>query len=241
MGAVEHHLGRKTRRCTTKLIQKVRAFVRVVMGPVYILNYFQLAGRAECARIMFHLAGVPFTDNQIPMSEWSKHKTDASRFPLGQMPTLQVDNEVICQSAAINRYLADEFQLLGESNVDRVLSDQIIATIGEVTESASKIRFDFKKDKETKKSELDALFSTDKIKVLLNFINDKVAGARGAFVLGDKVTMVDVVFLVAYQHMVEYHPDISTEYPHMATLYAAISNVEAIKKYLEGRKHALFF
>ena len=60
----------------------------------YILNYFPLAVRGETARFLFHVADVEFTDNRITIDEWGKVKDDAKRFPLAQMPTLEVDNQV---------------------------------------------------------------------------------------------------------------------------------------------------
>ena len=47
------------------------------MAPKYILNYFQIAGRAEVARLMFHVAGVEFEDNQMTFPEWATAKSDS--------------------------------------------------------------------------------------------------------------------------------------------------------------------
>ena len=46
------------------------------MAPKYILNYFDAAGRAEAVRLMFHAAGVEFTDNRMDSPEWLKNKSD---------------------------------------------------------------------------------------------------------------------------------------------------------------------
>ena len=53
------------------------------MAPKYILNYFTLAGRGEVARLLFHVAGVEFTDNQIPFNEWPKQKGDSELYQGG--------------------------------------------------------------------------------------------------------------------------------------------------------------
>lgn len=49
----------------------------MTMAPKYILNYFDLPGRAEAVRIMFHAAGVEFTDNRLDRLEWNKQKFDS--------------------------------------------------------------------------------------------------------------------------------------------------------------------
>ena len=46
----------------------------------YTLNYFSSIGRAEPARLMFIVAGVEFTDNQLSDEEWDKVKNDSKFF-----------------------------------------------------------------------------------------------------------------------------------------------------------------
>ena len=65
----------------------------------------------------------------------------ATKFPLKQMPTLEVDGKVICQSAAIYRYLANEFNLYGSSNMDRAVVDQVCETLSEIFAEIVKIFF----------------------------------------------------------------------------------------------------
>ena len=47
------------------------------MAPKYVLSYFPVQGRAEPARLLFHVAGVEFTDNHISNVEWSNVKGDS--------------------------------------------------------------------------------------------------------------------------------------------------------------------
>jgi len=56
----------------------------------------------------------------------------AALFPLGQIPVLEVDGEVIAQSWAINRYLANDLSFYGDSNVDKSIIDQVVETIMEI-------------------------------------------------------------------------------------------------------------
>ncbi|GMT23180.1 hypothetical protein PFISCL1PPCAC_14477 [Pristionchus fissidentatus] len=74
--------------------------------PTYKLTYFPFRGRAEVARQLFHLAGVPFEDNRVKNEDWPALK---ATMPFGQMPLLEVDGKPLPQSFAIFRYLAKEF------------------------------------------------------------------------------------------------------------------------------------
>ena len=56
-----------------------------------------------------------------------------------QIPTLQADELIICQSNTIYRYLANEFGLYGSSNLDKVTADQVGDTIEEMLGEIKKI------------------------------------------------------------------------------------------------------
>ena len=44
------------------------------MTSQYVLNYFPAAGRAESIRLLFHVAGVEFTD--VHHGDWASIKGD---------------------------------------------------------------------------------------------------------------------------------------------------------------------
>merc|ERR1711872_560930 len=136
--------GRSSKASTTITRSCISAGVQLLtlkMASKYTLHYFNLPGRAEAARLLFHLAGVEFTDHIISFAEWSSSKSDTAKFPLGQLPSLEVNGEVICQSRAINRFIAEELNLYGSSNMDRSLIDQAYETIMEIKEQLYTIKF----------------------------------------------------------------------------------------------------
>ena len=55
------------------------------------------------------------------------------------------DGTVICESHAIVRYLAREFNLYGKTNKDRVINDQVLDTLTNILEICVKVFF-FTKD-----------------------------------------------------------------------------------------------
>ncbi|GMR44801.1 hypothetical protein PMAYCL1PPCAC_14996, partial [Pristionchus mayeri] len=90
--------------------------------PSYKLTYFPVRARAEVARQLFYLAGVPFEDVRVPHADWPALKP---KTPFGQMPLLEVDGKPLPQSYAINRYLAKEFGFAGKSPFEAAWVDAI--------------------------------------------------------------------------------------------------------------------
>ena len=48
---------------------------------------------------------------------------------MGQVPTLEVDGQVICQSAAIFTYLAEKLDLYGANASERAVINQVSETL----------------------------------------------------------------------------------------------------------------
>ncbi len=48
--------------------------------------------------------------------------------PLGQVPVLEYNGEVLCQSLTIARFLAKEFGLAGKTHLEQAQADMIIDT-----------------------------------------------------------------------------------------------------------------
>uniref|UniRef100_A0A7M5WRA4 GST N-terminal domain-containing protein n=1 Tax=Clytia hemisphaerica TaxID=252671 RepID=A0A7M5WRA4_9CNID len=125
----------------------------------YTLNYFDTAGRAEAIRLMFHAAGVDFNDNRMSREEWLENKTDGKRFPLHQMPTLEVDDNVICQSSAIARFVARELGFYGNNSLEQAVIDQVCETFSDIGAELIKIIFGGN-DEEAKVPEIFLIFKS---------------------------------------------------------------------------------
>ena len=60
----------------------------------YTLNYFSFAGRAETVRLLFHAAGVEFTDNRMTLEQWQENKPDC-KLPGVTVPRTAVPDIII--------------------------------------------------------------------------------------------------------------------------------------------------
>merc|ERR1711936_955420 len=97
------------------------------MGSVYLtlnnmadikLTYFNGLGRAEISRLILTYAGVQFEDDRITGEQLAEMK---SSLAYGQLPKLEYKGTTLYQSVTIARFLAKEFGIGGNSNLEKVL------------------------------------------------------------------------------------------------------------------------
>jgi len=199
----------------------------------YTLNYFQGAGRGEAIRLMFHAAGVEFKDNRMSKEEMVRNKPDARRFPLHQMPTLEVDDQVICQSSAIGRYVARELSFYGSNAMEQAVIDQVCETLNDIGMELIKILYGGH-DEETKKTKLGEFYASDKFSLLMGFIAKILKSNNDGknFIMGEKLSLADFS-LVGMLAFIDLE---LKEFPEINALRERVLNVENIKKYMETQK-----
>ena len=79
----------------------------------------------------------------------------ARRFPLGHTPTLEIDDQVMCQANAIYRYVASELNMYGSNTQEQAVIDQVCETLRDLTNNLGDIIY---------RSGLD---ETNKVRVIL--------------------------------------------------------------------------
>ncbi|VDO98786.1 unnamed protein product [Soboliphyme baturini] len=72
--------------------------------PTYKLYYFDGRGRAELCRILLAYGNIEYEDVRVSSEEWTKLKPT---MPMGQLPVLERDGDMLCKSPVIARFLAD--------------------------------------------------------------------------------------------------------------------------------------
>merc|ERR1711915_578626 len=80
------------------------------------LTYFNGRGRAETSRLVLAYAGVSYEDERITGDQLAALKPTLA---YGQLPKLEYKGESIYQSVSIARFLAREFGIAGETNLER--------------------------------------------------------------------------------------------------------------------------
>jgi len=95
----------------------------------YKLTYFNVRGRGEPIRILFAYLAVPYEDHRIERKDWAEWK---SKFQWGQIPVLQVDDVILCQSTAIARFLGRKFGLTGANDFEAAKCDEYVDAINDL-------------------------------------------------------------------------------------------------------------
>ncbi|XP_012945525.1 S-crystallin SL11 isoform X1 [Aplysia californica] len=100
----------------------------------FIFHYLDLTARGEVTRLTLAAAGKEYEDARIPFEEIAQQR---HRFPFEQVPVLEIDGKMYTQSFAINCYIAKEFGIYGDNNLERLLIDQVLLLIKSIFDTAS--------------------------------------------------------------------------------------------------------
>merc|ERR1712226_1670079 len=93
------------------------------------LTYFNGRGRAEISRLILAYAGVQFEDDRITGEQLAEIK---SSLAYGQLPKLEYKGTTLYQSVTIARFLAKEFGIGGNSNLEKAQADEVADAITDI-------------------------------------------------------------------------------------------------------------
>ena len=141
------------------------------------------------------LSGVRYIDQRLTTDQFATVKT---RLPYGQLPTLKYDGEVICTSMAIARFLAGQFGLAGDSNLEAAQADEIVDCVNDVVNKGVKARFE---TNEETKIELMKELMSELIPATLGRLETRLKERGGQFFAGNKLTWADLHVFAFFDKM----------------------------------------
>ncbi|KAF8355332.1 hypothetical protein PRIPAC_96955 [Pristionchus pacificus] len=206
---------------------------------LYKLTYFDMRGRAEVARQILHLAGVPFEDVRLSEEKWAglKNKT-----PYGQLPILEFRGKVLAQSNAINRYLANEFGFVGKSAFDKAyidsLADQFKDYLNKV-EPALWVLLEYEKGDSAKVVKEIAIPERDKLFPILEKIA-KAKSKNGGYFVGDSLTWVDLLIADTLTTLLGCMPGHLDGFPTVLNTVNNINAIPELKKWIKKRADSTY-
>jgi glutathione S-transferase len=231
------------------------------------LTYFNGRGLAETSRLIFSAAGVDFEDNRYPLTvlDWSTFKMERKEFDedkangklwqsLDKLPFLEVEGEVICQSKAIERFLATKFDMMGSTPLEAAKIDSLCEWVRDFKDMYQKVRNASADEKEEAKSKFfgetlpERLVAFNKIVAVTSCSSSEESvfnftGSEQLYAVGSRLSLADIVI---YAFLVEFFDDkemVQKAYETCDKLKAivnTVSNVEGIQKWLETRPQTPF-
>ena len=164
------------------------------------LYYFNIKGRAEPIRLALFVGGVEFTDVRVSGPEFAGLK-QSGKFPLAQLPCLEVDGKMYCQSKSLLRLagkLSKEIELYPRNALKAAIVDQLVDTVDDLVESLQDT-YGIKDLQERIKARQE--LCSGKMKTKAEGVEKLFTMySQGAFVLGSDISIADLFLFQMVQY-----------------------------------------
>jgi glutathione S-transferase len=193
----------------------------------YKIIYFDGRGRAEVMRFIFAVAGVDYTDQRVDFGAGLAAVKPLA--PFGQLPLLEVDGKILCQSNACARYLAKHFKLAGKTDFEQAQADMIVDCLEDAWKPI--LTFTFETKDETKKAEQKKKFLEEQLPQFLTHLENILKKNHGGdkFFVGTELTWADLA-LIHYLSGVNELAEASAQLASYPKLKGLGQRVEALPK-----------
>merc|ERR1711988_1848395 len=178
-------------------------------------------------------AGVRYIDQRLTTDQFASVK---SRLPYGQLPTLKYDGEVICTSMAIARFLAGQFGLAGNTNLERAQADEIVDCVNDLVNK--RIKAMFETNEETKIELMKELMS-ELIPATLGRLETRLKERGGQFFAGNKLTWADLHVFAFFDKMRLDNAELLDDFPTVKNLLERVEEMPNISRWLQSRPSSL--
>nr|UOU03303.1 glutathione S-transferase sigma 14 [Brachionus rubens] len=201
----------------------------------YVLNYFDLSGRGELIRLVFAAGNIDYEDNRVKFEEWPQIK---DYMPLGQLPTLQVNDEpLLVQSLSIARFVAKEAGLAGRDSEEMAKVDSVLETCKEfVEEFVAQLGPQLRNPTDEKNQIVDEFFAShvpENLERIQRLV--ELYGSNG-YSVGDQLTVADLFIHDILTNLIELKPFVLDDYQLLKENRTTTENNQHLKSYLNQRR-----
>lgn len=199
------------------------------------LVYFDVRGRVECARLMLELTKTPYQFEPIAVQTWPETKVKLlENTPLGQLPILEDGDFRLCQSGAIDRYLAETLGLVGNTALERARADEVSETAGDVIFAASlmnwnpqfaEVRPKNREETITRLGRLDRYFS-------------RIGANAEYWITPGKYTLADVRMAYALETLLPLHPGVVESFPRLHHMMKTFFMTDGVREYVRSDRRS---
>jgi len=199
------------------------------------LTYFDFSGgRAEPARLALHIGGIPFEDHRFAPADFPEIRKVT---PLGQVPTLQVNDVQVTQSDAITRYAGKLAGLYPEDPFQALLCDEVLGALEDINIA---IGATFRMTGDELKNARQAL-AAGTLPKYLRWLEQQLESHGGEFLADNRLTIADLKAFVILRWLGSGKLDhipvdlIETAAPKLQDYVSRIAKLPAIVEYYASR------
>lgn len=199
------------------------------------LTYFAVRGRVEPARLLLELAGVPYDFEGISVEQWYSPAGKArfvARTPLGQVPMLEEGSFVLCQSQAIDRYLARKLGLCGRTSVEQARIDEVTETAGDLLLDCFMLFWD-PRFADRRPDHREA--TRGKLAMLRDYFA-RVSSDGEHWVLPGQYTQADVRMSYALEILLTLHPGLLEQFPTLHRAMCRFFDTKGVREYVRSER-----
>lgn len=191
--------------------------------------YFDVRGRGFVSRLLLDIAKVEYVDHRVSFEEWASLKNSCT---FGQLPIWK-DSEIgtLAQSDAIQRYLANKYNLNGKNAVETAQIDEIYEEGNDFFRTIARVAFSGDKFEEQKKNLIENEIPKH-IGFLTNLLKKNNDG-NGWFV-GDSLSLADIqIFHVVNNSARPWAPELLSD--ELKGFLKRCRDVPEVSKYLKEK------
>ncbi|XP_046626318.1 glutathione S-transferase-like [Neodiprion virginianus] len=198
--------------------------------PKYKLTYFNVTSLGEPIRFLLSYGGADFEDVRIDrQNEWPAIK---HTMPFGQVPILEIDGKVYYQTLPICRYLARQFNIGGQTDLDALEIDAIANSVYDLRKLAALYYWEANPDEKAKKRE--TLVNASLPFYLKKF--DEILKDNAGYFHGGELSYADLFFAAAYHNINSFMGfDVAKDYPNLRRLVDKVLALPKIAAWVAKR------
>ena len=215
------------------------------------LVYFNLRGLAETSRLLLAINHQEYEDFRYNFSvkDISKYDFEKPEFDndksnglllksMNKLPYLEVDGNVICQSKAIERYLARRFNMMGSTLIESARIDSICEAVRDIKDLYQSVR---KTPEEEKQQAMDKWFNETLVE-RLNLLSN-LCDSDNSYCVGNSLSLADVVIyclVTQFFDNKEGSMNAASQNKTISSIVENISSISAVKEWLSKRPDTIF-
>jgi len=223
------------------------------------LVYFNGRGLAETSRLLFAISGVEYDDFRYPlkvvdMKTWEMEREEFNNdkeegklvLSMNKLPALHLDNgEVLCQSKTIERYLAKQFGMMGDTDFEFARIDSVCECVRDFKDAYQKVR---RLEGEEREKGMEEWFGTtlgERLGALEKVLNGGSVFEDGAssYSVGNRMSLADVViyaFVTQFFDEKEKALAAAQNCPHILSIIEHVGNNERLQEWFKNRPETPF-